>query len=150
MGEWLFRSAVKASGEHGQPDQNRGTYRGTPHHVPRLTGEHPFIPPEPCPMLTDAHCRNATCPPDKKRARFTDAAGLYLEVSPTGFKRWFWKIYTDGKESRLALGSYPAVSLSTARQARDAAKKKRAEGTDLVLARKIEKLKEQRNIHASI
>lgn len=92
-------------------------------------------------MLTDAHCRNATCPPDKKRARFTDAAGLYLEVSPTGFKRWFWKIYTDGKESRLALGSYPAVSLSAARQARDAAKKKKAEGADLVLARKIEKLK---------
>lgn len=92
-------------------------------------------------MLTDAHCRNATCPPDKKRARFTDAAGLYLEVSPTGFKRWFFKIYAEGKESRIALGSYPAVSLSTARQARDAAKKKRSEGVDLVLARKIDKLK---------
>ena len=32
-------------------------------------------------MLTEKECKNATCPPDKKRARFTDSAGLYLEVS---------------------------------------------------------------------
>ncbi|MEY5099553.1 MAG: hypothetical protein RJA36_2272, partial [Pseudomonadota bacterium] len=44
-------------------------------------------------MLTDAQCRNATCPPDKKRARFTDSGGLYLEVSPGGSKRWFMKLY---------------------------------------------------------
>ena len=60
-------------------------------------------------MLTDKHCKNAACPPDKKRARFTDALGLYLEVSPAGSKRWFWKIYTDGKEGRMALGSYQTV-----------------------------------------
>lgn len=29
-------------------------------------------------MLTDAQCRNATCPADKKRERLTDSAGLYL------------------------------------------------------------------------
>ena len=92
-------------------------------------------------MLTDADCRNATCSPDKKRARLTDAGGLYLEISPAGSKRWFWKIYTDGKESRLALGSYPAVSLSAARKARDAAKLKKSEGLDPVQTRKIEKLK---------
>jgi putative transposase len=57
-------------------------------------------------MLTDAHCRNATCSADKKRARFTDSGGLYLEVSPGGSKRWFWKTYQDGKEGRMALGSY--------------------------------------------
>ena len=62
-------------------------------------------------MLTDAQCRNKTCPPDKARKRFTDASGLYLEISPAGSKRWFWKTYTDGKEGRLALGSYPAVTL---------------------------------------
>ncbi|MDH0373431.1 Arm DNA-binding domain-containing protein, partial [Comamonas aquatica] len=66
-------------------------------------------------MLTEKECKNATCPPDKKRTRFTDAAGLYLEVSPKGSKRWFLKTYGDGKESRLALGSYPKVSLSAAR-----------------------------------
>ena len=54
-------------------------------------------------MLTDADCRNATCPADLKRLRKSDSAGLYLEVSPAGAKRWFWKFYPDGKESRLAL-----------------------------------------------
>jgi len=73
-------------------------------------------------MLTDAQCRNATCPADKKRARLTDGAGLYLEISPAGSKRWFLKLYRDGKETRLALGSYPAVGLTAARRARDAVK----------------------------
>jgi len=96
-------------------------------------------------MLTDADCRNAVCPPDKKRARFTDAGGLYLEVSPAGSKRWFWKTYADGKEGRLALGSYPTMKLSAARLARDAAKLQKSEGTDPVQARKLEKLKNTRN-----
>jgi integrase len=92
-------------------------------------------------MLTDAQCRNATCQPDKKRARLTDSGGLYLEVSPAGSKRWFQKIYKDGKETRLALGSYPSVGLTAARRARDAAKLQKAEGTDPIQARKVEKLK---------
>ena len=92
-------------------------------------------------MLTDKHCKNATCPPDKKRARFTDALGLYLEVSPAGSKRWFLKTYTDGKEGRMALGSYPAVSLADARKARDAAKALKSQGHNPVQARKLEKLR---------
>lgn len=92
-------------------------------------------------MLTDRHCKNAICPPDKKRARFTDSGGLYLEVSPAGSKRWFWKLYADGKEGRLALGGYPAMSLSDARKARDAAKLQKSEGQNPVQARKTEKLR---------
>ncbi len=92
-------------------------------------------------MLTDAQCRNATCSPDKNRGRITDAGGLYLEVSPAGSKRWFWKTYSDGKESRMALGSYPDVSLTAARKARDAAKLQKSEGHNPVQLRKIEKLK---------
>ena len=92
-------------------------------------------------MLTDAQCRNAICPPDKKRARLTDSSGLYLEVSPGGSRRWFQKIYRDGKETRLALGSYPAVSLTAARRARDAAKLQKADGVDPIQARKVERLK---------
>ncbi len=92
-------------------------------------------------MLTDAQCRNATCPPGKSRVRLTDSAGLYLEVSPAGSKRWFWKTYADGKESRLALGSYPAVTLTAVRKARDTAKLQKSVGIDLVQVRKIEKLK---------
>jgi len=92
-------------------------------------------------MLTDAQCRNATCPPEKKRHRLTDAAGLYLEISPGGSKRWFLKLYRGGKETRLALGSYPEVGLPAARRARDAAKLKKAEGIDPIQARQVEKLK---------
>ena len=95
-------------------------------------------------MLTDKHCKNANCPVDKKRARFTDAGGLYLEVSPAGSKRWFWKTYTDGKEGRMALGSYPAMSLADARKARDQAKGHKSEGRDPVQVRKVEKLRTAR------
>jgi Arm DNA-binding domain len=48
--------------------------------------------------LTDTACKNATCPPEKARARFSDSGGLYLEVAPNGSKRWFWKYLFDGKE----------------------------------------------------
>ena len=92
-------------------------------------------------MLTDAQCRNAVCPPDKKQARFSDSGGMYLQVSPAGSKRWFLKYRMAGAEKKLALGSYPVVSLTAARKARDAAKLKKSEGTDPVMARKVEKLK---------
>lgn len=92
-------------------------------------------------MLTDAQCRNASCPPERKQARFADSGGLYLEVSPGGSKRWFYKYRIQGKEKKLALGSYPAVSLTAARRARDAAKLKKSDGVDPVQARKLEKLK---------
>ena len=92
-------------------------------------------------MLTDPACKNATCPTGKNRARYTDERGLYLEVSPNGSKRWFLKLYRDGKETRMALGSYPTVTLAAARKARDAAKLQKADGTDPVQARKVAKLK---------
>jgi integrase len=50
-------------------------------------------------------------------------------------------MYVDGKEKRLALGSYPAVTLTAARKARDAAKLNKSEGRDPVQLRKVEKLK---------
>jgi integrase len=65
---------------------------------------------------------------------------MYLQVSPAGSKRWFLKYRVDGKEKQLAMGSYPDVSLTAARKARDAAKLKRAAGADPIQARKIEKL----------
>ena len=92
-------------------------------------------------MLTDLECRNAVCPPERKQARFSDSAGLYLQVSPNGSKRWFLKYRVNNKEKQLALGSYPAVSLTAARRARDAAKHQKATGVDPVQARKVEKLK---------
>ena len=92
-------------------------------------------------MLTDAECKNATCPPEKTRARLACSGGLYLEISPGGSKRWFWKYRKDGKEARMALGSYPDVRAKDARKARDAAKLLKSDGRDPVMARKVEKLK---------
>lgn len=90
--------------------------------------------------LTDVDCRNATCPPELKRRRLADGGGLYLEVSPAGSKRWFWKFYPDGKESRLALGAYPGVSLKKAREERDKARVLRRDGKDPAKQRKAIKI----------
>jgi integrase len=95
-------------------------------------------------MLTDAECKNATCPPEKTRERLACSGGLYLEVSPKGSKRWFWKYRKDGKEGRMALGSYPAIGPKQARAARDAAKLQKSDGRDPVQTRKVEKLKATR------
>ena len=92
-------------------------------------------------MLTDAECKNATCPPEKNRARLACSGGLYLEISPAGSKRWFWKYRKDGKEGRMSLGSYPDVGPKDARKARDAVKLQKSQGVDPVMVRKVAKLK---------
>ena len=92
-------------------------------------------------MLTDAKCRNAVCPPERKQARFPDSGGMYLQVSPAGSKRWFLKYRLGGRDKQLAMGSYPEVSLTAARKTRDEAKLKKAEGIDPIQLRKTEQLK---------
>lgn len=89
-------------------------------------------------MLTNAACKNATCPAGKTRIRLTDFGGLYLEIAAGGSKRWFAKYRFNNKEKRLALGSYPEVPLKAAREARDAARKIRETGADPVQARKAQ------------
>lgn len=92
-------------------------------------------------MLNDVQCKNATCPADRKKVRLTCSGGLYLEVTPKGSKRWFYKYRkADGKETRLALGNYPGVSSKAAREARDHAKLQKAGGQDPINARKVAQL----------
>lgn len=90
-------------------------------------------------MLTDLQCKSAMCPPEKKHARFYDSGGLYLQVTPNGSKRWFWKFRIGPKEKQLALGSYPAVGLMAARKARDAARVLKDSGQDPVAVRQAER-----------
>jgi integrase len=80
--------------------------------------------------LTNPACVNASCPADKRHARYPDAQGLYLEVLPNGGKYWRLKYRYSGKEKRLALGVFPAVTLAAARKARDAAREQLANGDD--------------------
>ena len=100
-------------------------------------------------MLTHTQCKNAVCPGDKQRARLADAGGLYFEVVPSGSKRWFWKYYFNGKEKRLALGSYPNVGLKEARVARDDARKQQHRGADPVLERQVVRLSSKFDANAT-
>jgi len=97
------------------------------------------------PVLTDPACKNAQCPVDKTRVRLVDAGGLYLEVTPNGAKRWFWKYRFGGKEKRLALGNCSeagtkvvVVSLKDARDASAEARRVLKTGTDPVQRRKAD------------
>ena len=98
-------------------------------------------------MLTDADCRNANCPPGLSKRRLTDSGGLFLEVTPNGSKRWFWRYSVDGKVRAMPLGSYckpgssaVVVTLKAARAARDAARAVKDAGTDPLQRRKADKL----------
>lgn len=70
--------------------------------------------------LTDAQIRRLK-PPEKEK-KVTDGQGLYLLLKPTGARLWRVAYRFGGKQKSLALGQYPHVSLSEARQKRDAAK----------------------------
>ncbi len=71
--------------------------------------------------LTDAKIR--TLKPSDKPFKVSDTHGLYLLVKPGGSRHWYLKYRINGKESRIALGAYPAVSLSDARQQREGIRK---------------------------
>jgi integrase len=64
--------------------------------------------------LTDTAARRAQ--PRPRPYRLADGQGLYLEVVPSGSRYWRLKYRFAGKEKRLAIGVYPAVSLAKARQ----------------------------------
>lgn len=67
--------------------------------------------------LTDSKIRNTK--PASKPFKLTDAQGLYLLVNPGGSRLWYLKYRFNRKESRIALGAYPQVSLSDARHQRE-------------------------------
>ncbi|MCD9452555.1 tyrosine-type recombinase/integrase [Klebsiella pneumoniae] len=71
--------------------------------------------------LTDAKIRPLK--PSDKPFKVSDSHGLYLLVKPGGSRHWYLKYRINGKESRIALGAYPAVSLSDARQQREGVRK---------------------------
>lgn len=65
-----------------------------------------------------------TAKPSTKSYKLTDSQGLYLIISASGSRLWYFRYSFSGKESRLSLGSYPHVTLAEAREKRDAAQKK--------------------------
>ncbi|EER8718857.1 tyrosine-type recombinase/integrase [Escherichia coli] len=71
--------------------------------------------------LTDAKIR--TLKPSDKPFKVSDSHSLCLRVKPGGSRHWYLKYRISGKESRIALGAYPAISLSDARQQREGIRK---------------------------
>jgi len=84
--------------------------------------------------MTDTKARNAK--PKNKQFKLFDSDGLFMLVSPAGGKWWRFKYRFGGKEKLMSLGTYPEVSLSQARERRDAARKQVADGIDPSQARK--------------
>ena len=60
--------------------------------------------------LTDTAIRNAR--PKEKPYKVADSQGLYLLVNPRGSKLWRVKYRMNGVERKLALGSYPEITLA--------------------------------------
>ena len=78
--------------------------------------------------LSEAKARNAK--PKSKPYKLTDGEGLFLLVTPAGGKYWRLKYFFEGREKLLALGVYPEVSLSEARERRLQARRQLAAGKD--------------------
>lgn len=87
--------------------------------------------------LTDVKVRSAK--PTDKPYKLTDGEGMHLMVHPNGSKYWRLQYRFDGKQKTLALGVYPEITLSDARQRRDEAKRQVATGVDPGEQKKVDK-----------
>lgn len=85
-------------------------------------------------MLTDLACRKAK--PRDKPYKMADERGLYLYVTPAGYKSWRFKYRIGRVEKRLTFGSYSEVTLQEARDRRDDARKMIRDGLDPAIERK--------------
>ncbi|MFA5664116.1 tyrosine-type recombinase/integrase [Castellaniella sp.] len=83
------------------------------------------------PPLTDAQCRGAKYRTEGGNKLF-DGGGLYLEILPTGGKRWRLKYRRpiSRKETSITFGQYPDITLAKARILREQARQHLAAGVD--------------------
>jgi integrase len=87
--------------------------------------------------LTDTEIRRSK--PALKPYKLADGGGLHLLVTPSGGRLWRWKYRFQGTEKQLSIGRYPDFSLADARERRDAARKRLANGIDPMAERMAEK-----------
>lgn len=88
-------------------------------------------------MLTDAQCRTSKAA--ESDYKLTDALGLHLYVTKTGFKSWRLSYSFHSKKKRIVFGPYPAISLREARDMRDEARRLLARGIDPAIDRQQKK-----------
>lgn len=85
-------------------------------------------------MLTEQQCRSAKG--REKPYKLADEKGLYLYVTPTGYRSWRYKYRFAKKEKRLIFGAYPEVSLKEARDERDDCRQALRAGIDPAAAKR--------------
>ena len=91
--------------------------------------------------LTDTAIKKAK--PKEKDYKLFDGNGLFLLVVKSGGKRWRLKYRINGKERVLALGVYPSITLSKARELREYYRKQITEGINPSEQRKEKKITQQ-------
>lgn len=70
---------------------------------------------------TDREIKNLKVQNKRYTAKDKMANGLFLDITMTGVKSWWYRYSIHGKQERLVLGRYPDLSLQDARQLRDEA-----------------------------
>lgn len=78
--------------------------------------------------------------PKEKPYTLADERGLYVEVFPTGGIVWRYRYRINGKQEKLTLGKYPALTLKNARIKRDAAAQEAAMGTSPARQKQLAKV----------
>lgn len=84
-----------------------------------------------------------------KPYKLTDGGGLFVLVHTNCGKYWRLRYRIDGKEKLLAIGVYPEVSLSEARERREQARKLLANGVDPSAVKKEAKQAGQRALQCT-
>jgi len=87
--------------------------------------------------LNDTAIRNLK--PQQDPYKKSDGEGLHMSVMPEGSKLWRLAYRFAGKQKTIALGSYPAVALAMAREAKLEARRLLAQGVDPSEKRKADK-----------
>ena len=68
---------------------------------------------------TDREIKNLKAGEKRYTAKDAVANGLFLDITTTGAKSWWYRYSLHGKQERLVIGRYPDLSLKEARQVRD-------------------------------
>jgi hypothetical protein len=87
--------------------------------------------------LTDTAIR--ALKPKATRYSRTDERGLVLEVFPTGGMLWHYRYRLNGRQERVTLGRYPALSLKLARAERDKRETLVAQGQSPAVQKRLAK-----------
>ena len=100
-------------------------------------------------MLTVREVEGARVKAAGQVRKLKDQGGLYLHVTETGSRLWRYQYRIAGKQKLLALGKYPDVSLASAREKHQQARKLVADGIDPSAQRQAEKQAQRTAVETS-